>query len=75
MSIEKNEPKWFKILENVVLEMKPYARHGLNVNVDFYSGAIYNLQKIPKDYMFLFFQLVERQGGLPNVLNNLKQIY
>ena len=47
LSIEKGEPKWFKILENLVLEMKPYARHGLNANVDLYSGAIYNLQKIP----------------------------
>ena len=29
--------------------MKPYFRHRLNVNVDFYSGSIYNLQKIPTD--------------------------
>jgi citrate synthase len=29
--------------------MKPYARHGIHVNVDFYSGVIYYLQGIAAD--------------------------
>ena len=49
LSKEKGEPKWFEILQEVVAAMKPYARHGLNVNVDFYSGAIYQLYEIPMD--------------------------
>lgn len=49
LSKEMGEPKWFEILQAVVAAMKPYARHGLNVNVDFYSGAIYQLYKIPMD--------------------------
>ena len=49
LSKEMGEPKWFEILQEVVAAMKPYARHGLNVNVDFYSGAIYQLYKIPMD--------------------------
>ncbi len=49
LSREKGEPKWFEILQAVVAAMKPYARHGLNVNVDFYSGAIYQLYEIPMD--------------------------
>lgn len=49
LSKEKGEPKWFEILQSVVVAMKPYARHGLNVNVDFYSGAIYQLYEIPMD--------------------------
>ena len=49
LSKERGEPKWFEILQAVVEAMKPYARHGLNVNVDFYSGAIYQLHEIPMD--------------------------
>ena len=49
LSKERGEPKWFDILQAVVAAMKPYARHGLNVNVDFYSGAIYQLHEIPMD--------------------------
>jgi len=49
LSKEMGEPKWFEILQEVVAAMKPYARHGLNVNVDFYSGAIYQLYQIPMD--------------------------
>jgi len=46
---EMGQPRWFAILQAVVEAMKPYARHGLNVNVDFYSGAIYQLHGIPMD--------------------------
>ncbi len=49
LSRERGEPQWFEILQAVVEAMKPYARHGLNVNVDFYSGAIYQLHEIPMD--------------------------
>jgi citrate synthase len=43
------EPKWLSILEAVVAAMAPYARHGVNVNVDFYSGVGYRLLAIPAD--------------------------
>ncbi|MCC5971222.1 MAG: citrate (Si)-synthase [Pararhodobacter sp.] len=46
---EMGQPRWFEILQAVVAAMQPYARHGLNVNVDFYSGAIYQLHGIPMD--------------------------
>ena len=46
---EKGNPEWYAILEAVVEAMAPYRRHGLAVNVDFYSGAIYQLLGIPKD--------------------------
>lgn len=46
---EKGNPEWYAILEAVVEAMSPYRRHGLAVNVDFYSGAIYQLLGIPKD--------------------------
>jgi citrate synthase len=49
LSQEMGEPRWFDILQAVVEAMKPYARHGIHVNVDFYSGVIYYLQGIAAD--------------------------
>ena len=49
LSQEMGEPKWYEILQAVVAAMQPYARHGVNVNVDFYSGVIYYLHGIPAD--------------------------
>ena len=72
LSIEKGEPKWFKILENVVNEMKPYSRHGLNVNVDFYSGAVYNLQKIPMDLYVPIFAIGRTPGWIAQCLEQFE---
>ena len=72
LSIEKGEPKWFKILENVVNEMKPYSRHGLNVNVDFYSGAVYNLQKIPMDLYVPIFAIGRTPGWVAQCLEQFE---
>ncbi len=49
LSREMGQPKWFAILQAVVDAMKPYARFGVNVNVDFYSGVIYYLNGIAPD--------------------------
>ena len=72
LSIEKGQPKWFKILENVVNEMKPYSRHGLNVNVDFYSGAVYNLQKIPMDLYVPIFAIGRTPGWIAQCLEQFE---
>ncbi|MCL4138060.1 UNVERIFIED_CONTAM: hypothetical protein GTU68_039321 [Idotea baltica] len=70
---EMGAPEWYEILQAVVEAMKPYARHGLNVNVDFYSGVIYQLHGIPMDlYVPIFaigrmpgwvIQCIEQQRG------------
>jgi citrate synthase len=49
LSSQMGEPRWLAILEAVVAAMAPYARHGVNVNVDFYSGVGYRLLGIPPD--------------------------
>lgn len=54
---EMGEPKWFRILEAVVEAMKPYARHGVNVNVDFYAGVVYHLLGIPTDLFVPIFAI------------------
>ena len=70
---EMGAPIWYEILQGVVEAMKPYSRHGLNVNVDFYSGVIYQLHNIPMDlYVPIFaigrmpgwvIQCIEQQRG------------
>ena len=59
---EMGEPKWYEILQAVVEAMKPYARHGLNVNVDFYSGVVYQLHKIPMDLYVPIFAIGRMPG-------------
>jgi citrate synthase len=49
LSHAMGEPKWYRILAALVDAMKPYARHGVNVNVDFYAGVVYFLNGIPED--------------------------
>lgn len=71
LSKEMGEPKWYEILELLVAEMKPYARHGVNVNVDFYSGVIYYLHKIPKDLFVPIFAVGRVPGWTVQVLEQL----
>jgi citrate synthase len=68
LSREMGEPKWYEILQALVAEMKPYARHGVNVNVDFYSGVIYYLHKIPKDLFVPIFAVGRVPGWTVQVL-------
>ena len=49
LSREMGQPHWYQILVALVEAMKPYARHGVNVNVDFYAGVVYYLNGIPAD--------------------------
>lgn len=68
LSEEMGEPKWYAILQAVVDEMKPYARHGVNVNVDFYSGVIYYLHGIPKDLFVPIFAVGRVPGWTVQIL-------
>ncbi|CUH79379.1 citrate/2-methylcitrate synthase [Tropicibacter naphthalenivorans] len=65
---EMGAPQWYEILQAVVEAMKPYARHGLNVNVDFYSGVIYQLHGIPMDLYVPIFAIGRMPGWLVQCL-------
>jgi citrate synthase len=71
LSQEMGQPKWYEILEALVKEMAPYARHGVNVNVDFYSGVIYYLHAIPKDLFVPIFAVGRVPGWTVQVLEQL----
>ncbi len=75
LSQEMGEPKWYEILQAVVAAMQPYARHGVNVNVDFYSGVIYYLHGIPADLFVPIFAVGRVPGwtvqALEQFANNI----
>ena len=71
LSRAMGQPRWHAILEALVAEMAPYARHGVNVNVDFYSGVIYHLHGVPKDLFVPIFAVGRVPGWTVQVLEQL----
>jgi len=71
LSKEMGEPVWFEILQAVVRAMAPYARHGVNVNVDFYSGVVYHLLGIARDLFVPLFAIGRVPGWTMQVLEQL----
>lgn len=72
LSIEMGEPKWYQILAALVEEMKPYARHGVNVNVDFYAGVVYYLNGIPNDLFVPIFAIGRVPGWTVQVIEQME---
>jgi len=72
LSKEMGEPKWYEILQAVVTAMAPYARHGVNVNVDFYSGVVYHLLGIKRDLFVPIFAIGRVPGWVVQVLEQLE---
>jgi citrate synthase len=72
LSREMGEPKWFEILEAVVKAMAPYARHGVHVNVDFYSGVVYHLLGVSRDLFVPIFAIGRLPGWTVQVLEQLE---
>jgi citrate synthase len=68
LSKEMGEPKWFEILQAVVAAMAPYARHGVNVNVDFYSGVVYHLLGVKRDLFVPIFAIGRVPGWSVQIL-------
>ena len=69
---EMGAPEWYAILQGVVDAMKPYARHGLNVNVDFYSGVVYQLHGIPMDLYVPIFAIGRMPGWIIQCIEQLE---
>ena len=67
LSRERGQPQWFAVLQAVVAAMQPYARLGVNVNVDFYAGVIYHLLGIPQDCFVPIFAMGRVPGWVTQV--------
>ncbi len=62
------QPKWFRILAAIQETMAPLAAHGINVNVDFYAGAVYYLLSIPEDLFVPMFAIGRMPGWVAQVV-------
>jgi citrate synthase len=62
------QPKWFRILTAIEDEMAPLAERGVNVNVDFYAGAVYYLLGIPEDVFVPMFAIGRMAGWTAQVM-------
>ncbi len=71
LSREMGQPQWYDVLQAVVTAMAPYARHGVNVNVDFYSGVVYHLLGIKRDLFVPIFAIGRVPGWVVQVLEQL----
>ena len=72
LSEEKGDPSWYEILVAVKDAMEPYRRRGINANVDFYAGVIYNLLGIPTDLFVPIFAVGRIPGWTIQVLEQYK---
>ena len=72
LSREMGQPQWYQILAALVETMKPYARHGVNVNVDFYAGVVYYLNGIPADLFVPIFAIGRVPGWTVQVLEQME---
>ncbi len=72
LSQEMEQPKWYQILEATVEAMSPYARLGVNVNVDFYAGVVYYLLGIPEDLFVPIFAMGRVPGWAAQVLEQFE---
>jgi len=72
LSREMGQPRWYEILQAVVAAMAPYARHGVNVNVDFYSGVVYHLLGIKRDLFVPIFAIGRVPGWTVQALEQME---
>lgn len=72
LSIEREEPKWYAILEAVQEAMQPYARLGVHVNVDFFAGVIYYLNGFPPDLFVPIFAVGRVPGWTVQVVEQFE---
>jgi len=72
LSEEMGQPEWYQILEAVVDAMKPYARRGIHVNVDFFAGVIYYLNGIPQDLFVPIFAVGRIPGWTVQVVEQFE---
>ena len=72
LSKEMGQPQWYQILAALVDVMKPYARHGVNVNVDFYAGVVYYLNGIAADLFVPIFAIGRVPGWTVQVLEQME---
>jgi citrate synthase len=60
--------EWYRILNQVEEDMKPYQSRGIFVNVDFYAGSVYHLLGIDEDLFVPLFAIGRIPGWCIEIL-------
>lgn len=58
----------YEVIAAVVEAMKPYARHGVDANVDLYSGLLYRMLELPDDLAVPIFVAGRMAGWVAQAL-------
>jgi citrate synthase len=68
LAAESGERGRLDVLEALVDAMADHRRHGLAINVDFYTGVSYELMGIPRAYFVPLFSLARMPGWIAHVI-------
>jgi citrate synthase len=67
-SRERGDLMPYEVIAAVVEAMKPYARHGVDANVDLYSGLLYRMLELPNDLAVPIFVAGRMAGWVAQAL-------
>ncbi len=68
----RGEPHYLQILDALAEEMKPYAKHGIHLNDDFYGSVSYKLLGIPADLCAAVFSLCRLAGWTAQIIEQYR---
>jgi citrate synthase len=68
----KGEPRYLQILDRLAEEMKPYAKHGVHMNDDFYGSVSYKLLGITADLCAAVFSLCRLAGWTAQIIEQFE---
>ncbi|WP_209437487.1 citrate/2-methylcitrate synthase [Xanthomonas bromi] len=72
VSRESGDTSAFETIQAVVDAMRPYARHGVEANVDLYSGLLYRKLGLPDDLAVPLFVVSRMAGWLAQVMEQME---
>lgn len=72
LSERQGRRQYLEILERIREEMKAYARHGVNINDDFYGSVSYKLLGIEDDLCAAVFALCRMVGWTAQIIEQLE---
>ncbi|HEY0062242.1 MAG TPA: citrate/2-methylcitrate synthase [Telluria sp.] len=67
-SQERGDLTGFQIIQALETEMAPYARHGIEANVDLYAGLLYRMLGLPNDLSVPLFIAARMAGWAAHAL-------
>jgi citrate synthase len=67
-SVARGEMRGFRIIQALEAQMEPYARHGIDANVDLYAGLLYRMLGWPNELSVPLFVAARMAGWAAHAL-------